>query len=80
MERPTSAVARIVPFFYGWWVVLAAAVIILVAGAGPLYVFSTLVDPLEDEFGWSRATIGAGPSIAAVMAGLAVPVAGPQPG
>jgi OFA family oxalate/formate antiporter-like MFS transporter len=76
MERPTSALARVVPFFYGWWVVLAAAIIILVAGAGPLYVFSTLVDPLEDEFGWSRATIGAGPSIAAVMAGLAVPVAG----
>jgi sugar phosphate permease len=76
MERPTSALVRVVPFFYGWWVVLTAATIILIAGAGPLYVFSTLVDPLEEEFGWSRATIGAGPSIAAVMAGLAVPLAG----
>lgn len=76
MERSTFALVRMVPFFYGWWVVLAAATIILVAGAGPLYVFSTLVDPLEEEFGWSRATIGAGPSIAAVMAGLTVPVAG----
>jgi sugar phosphate permease len=76
MERRTSALVRVVPFFYGWWVVLAAAIIIVAAGAGPLYVFSTLVDPLEEEFGWSRAAIGAGPSIAAVMAGLAVPVAG----
>jgi len=76
MERPTSALVRVVPFYYGWWVVIAAATIILIAGAGPLYVFSTLVDPLEEEFGWSRATIGAGPSIAAVMAGLAVPLAG----
>jgi len=76
MERPTSALVRVVPFYYGWWVVIAAATIILVASAGPLYLFSTLVDPLEEEFGWSRAAIGAGPSIAALMAGLTVPVAG----
>jgi OFA family oxalate/formate antiporter-like MFS transporter len=76
MERSTSAPVRIVPFFYGWWVVIAAGIIILIASAAPLYLFSTLVDPLEDEFGWSRAAIGAGPSIAAVMAGLTMPVAG----
>jgi OFA family oxalate/formate antiporter-like MFS transporter len=76
MERSTAAPVRVVPFFYGWWVVIAAGIIILIASAAPLYLFSTLVDPLEDEFGWSRAAIGAGPSIAAVMAGLTMPVAG----
>jgi len=76
MERPSSALARVVPFYYGWWVVIAAGTIILIASAGPLYLFGTLVDPLEEEFGWSRAAIGAGPSIAALMAGLTVPVAG----
>jgi len=76
MGRSTSALVRVVPFYYGWWVVIAAAIIILIASAGPLYLFSTLVDPLEEEFGWSRAAIGAGPSIAALMAGLTVPVAG----
>jgi OFA family oxalate/formate antiporter-like MFS transporter len=76
MERRTAALVRAVPFFYGWWVVIAAGTIILIASIAPLYLFSTLVDPLEDEFGWSRAAIGAGPSIAAVMAGLTMPVAG----
>ena len=76
MERPSAALVRIVPFYYGWWVVIAAGTIILIASVAPLYLFSTLVDPLEDEFGWSRAAIGAGPSIAAVMAGLTMPVAG----
>jgi len=76
MERPTSALVRVVPFYYGWWVVIAAATIILVASEAPIYCFSALVDPLEEEFGWSRAAIGAGPSIAALMAGLAMPVAG----
>jgi len=76
MERPSAALVRIVPFYYGWWVVIAAGTIILIAGESPIYLFSTLVDPLEEEFGWSRAAISAGPSIAAVMAGLATPVAG----
>ena len=76
MERRTAALVRAVPFFYGWWVVIAAGTIILIASVAPLYLFSTLIDPLEDEFGWSRAAIGAGPSIAAVMAGLTMPVAG----
>jgi OFA family oxalate/formate antiporter-like MFS transporter len=76
MERSSAAPVRVVPFFYGWWVVIAAATIILIASIAPLYLFSTLVDPLEEEFGWSRAAIGAGPSIAAVMAGLTLPVAG----
>jgi len=76
MERSSAAPVRAVPFFYGWWVVIAAAAIILIASAAPLYLFSTLIDPLEEEFGWSRAAIGAGPSIAAVMAGLTMPVAG----
>ena len=76
MERSSSALVRVVPFYYGWWVTIAAFFIILVASSSPLYVFSALIDPLEEEFGWSRAAIGAGPSIAAVMVGLTTPVAG----
>ena len=76
MERSTSALIRMVPFYYGWWVAIAAAIIIMVASASPLYVFSALIEPLEDEFGWSRAAIGAGPSIGAVMWGITTPIAG----
>jgi sugar phosphate permease len=76
MKRPGSALARVLPFYYGWWVVMAVAAITLIASEAPIYCFSALVDPLEEEFGWSRAAIGAGPSIAALIAGLAMPVAG----
>ena len=76
MERSSSALARVVPFYYGWWVVIAVATITLIASEAPIYCFSALVDPLEEEFGWSRAAIGAGPSIASLVAGLTMPVAG----
>jgi sugar phosphate permease len=76
MERSTSALIRMVPFYYGWWVAIAAAMIIMVASASPLYVFSALIEPLEDEFGWSRAAIGTGPSIGAMMFGITTPIAG----
>jgi sugar phosphate permease len=76
MERSSASLVRAVPFFYGWWVAIAAAIIIMVASASPLYVFSALIEPLEDDFGWSRAAIGAGPSIGALMFGLTTPIAG----
>ena len=76
MEQSGGTLVRAMPFFYGWWVAIAAAIIILVAAASPLYIFSALIEPLEDEFGWSRAAIGAGPSIGAVMFGLTTPIAG----
>jgi len=76
MQRRPTALARALPFFYGWWVVIAAFIIILIAGSAPLYLFSVLVERLEEEFGWSRATIGAGPSLGAVVGGLTLPLAG----
>jgi len=76
MDRSSAALVRLVPFYYGWWVAVATALIILVASASPLYIFSALIEPLEDEFGWSRVAIGAGPSIGALMFGLTTPIAG----
>jgi sugar phosphate permease len=76
MERPTSALVRAVPFFYGWWVVIATAAIVFLTAGTYLYGFSTLVDPLEEEFGWSRALIGGAFSVALLAEGLTAPVAG----
>jgi len=76
MQRPTSAVVRVAPFFYGWWVVIAVAVIVFLTTGTFFYGFSTLVDPFEEEFGWSRALIGGAFSIALVTEGLTAPVAG----
>ena len=76
MERPTSALVRVVPFFYGWWVVISTGAIIFVATGAYFYGFSTLVDPFEEEFGWSRALIGGAFSAAVAAEGLASPVVG----
>jgi len=76
MERPTSALVRVVPFFYGWWVVIATAAIVFLTAGTYFYGFSTLVDPFEDEFGWSRALIGGAFSVALFAEGLTAPIAG----
>jgi sugar phosphate permease len=76
MQRPTSALVRVVPFFYGWWVCVACASIVLFSGGTFFYSFSALVDPLENEFGWKRALIAAGFSVRTWVGGMSAPVAG----
>jgi MFS family permease len=76
MQRSTSALVGAVPFFYGWWVVFAVAAIVFLTTGTFFYGFSTLVDPFEEEFGWSRALIGGAFSVALVAEGLTAPVAG----
>jgi MFS family permease len=76
MQRLTSAPVSALPFFYGWWVVIATAAIVLLTTGTFFYGFSTLVDPFEDEFGWSRGLIGGAFSVALVASGVSAPVAG----
>ncbi|MGQ9572301.1 MAG: MFS transporter [Dehalococcoidia bacterium] len=64
------------PFFYGWWIVIASAAIVFLTVGTFFYGFSTLVGPLEDEFGWSRALIGGGFSLALVAEGVSAPAVG----
>lgn len=45
------------PFFYGWVILPSAALAIFVSGPGQTYSVSQFVDPLIDEFGWSRTTV-----------------------
>ena len=45
------------PFFYGWIILPSAALAIFVSGPGQTFSVSLFVDPLIDEFGWSRTTI-----------------------
>ncbi len=53
----------------------AVAFITLIGAAGFRAVPSVLIDPLHDEFGWSRATIAAAVSINLVLFGLFSPFA-----
>ena len=57
------------------WVVFAAAFITLLGAAGFRSTPSVLIDPLRDEFGWSRGTIGTAVSINVLLFGLMGPFA-----
>lgn len=62
--------------FYGWRVTGGSFVILLVSVGVGLYVPPVFLVPLEEQFGWSRAAITTGGSIAALTSGLASPLVG----
>ena len=62
--------------FHYAWVVAAVTWITLLAAAGFRSTPSTLIVPLEHEFGWSRATISLAVSINLLLFGLFAPFAG----
>ena len=73
MMRITMPKANI---FYGWRIVAASFVLLfLFAGAG-FYSFSIFIKPLEDDFGWPRASIALTMSIYFMVGGCAGPVIG----
>jgi sugar phosphate permease len=62
--------------YYGWWL-LAGAVVAMAIGSGVSFWSLTLyVEPLEEEFGWSRAQVTGAVSVGVGAAGLFGPVVG----
>ncbi len=59
---------------YGW-VVAGVSFLTLITAAGFRSTAGVLIVPLQDEFGWSRATISAAVSINLVLYGLGGPFA-----
>jgi MFS family permease len=57
------------------WLVAAVALVTLVTSAGMRATTGVLIVPLQDEFGWSRATIGFAVAINLVVYGLGGPFA-----
>ncbi len=57
------------------WIVAAAAFVVLLGAAGVRSTPSILIDPLRDEFGWSRATVGFAVSINVLLFGFIGPFA-----
>lgn len=68
---PTGSGPRI---HRAWWVA-AVAFVALIGAAGFRAAPSVLIEPLHDEFGWSRGTISAAVSINLVLYGLTSPFA-----
>lgn len=57
------------------WIVFAAAFLTLLGAAGFRSAPSVLIDPLRDEFGWSRGTVGLAVSINVLLFGFIGPFA-----
>lgn len=63
------------PRLHRAWFVAAAAFVALLAAAGFRAAPGVLIDPLHNEFGWSRATIASAVSVNLVLYGLFSPFA-----
>jgi sugar phosphate permease len=74
VARQAAPVSRAQTIHYAW-VVFAVTFLALIAAAGVRSVPSILIVPLENEFGWSRATISVAVSINLLMYGLIGPFA-----
>jgi predicted MFS family arabinose efflux permease len=57
------------------WIVFGAAFVVLLGAAGQRSAPSVLIDPLREEFGWSRATVGFAVSINVLLYGFIGPFA-----
>jgi MFS family permease len=60
---------------YGW-IVVAVAFLLLLASAGVRSAPGVLIEPLEDDFGWSRGEISWALALSLVSLGLAGPASG----
>jgi len=60
-----------------WWIVFGATLSMLVA-QGPviLYTLGLFIKPLNQEFGWDRASISAAGGVAAIFSALTIPFVG----
>ena len=61
--------------FYGW-VVVGVVFLALLVSAGTRAAPTVLVNPLEDEFGWTRAAISGAVSLGLLLYGAVGPIAG----
>ena len=62
--------------YFGWWL-LAASVGAMALGSGTsFWAFGFYVRPLEREFGWTRAEVSLGFSVALLVSGLSGPLIG----
>jgi sugar phosphate permease len=76
-RSPSDAIARKLDrrgVHYGW-VIAAVAFLTLITAAGFRSTVGVLIVPLQEEFGWSRATISAAVAINLILYGLGGPFA-----
>ncbi len=62
--------------YYGWWLILGSMVAVGILSGIAIWSFTLFVEPLEVEFGWSRAQVVLGASLAALTGGVSSPFVG----
>jgi MFS family permease len=62
--------------FYGWFAITGAMLIIFVVGGSFAYSYGVFLPVICEEFGWSRASVGAGMSLGFLAFGLPSPLFG----
>ena len=62
--------------FYGWWVLAAGFVSVALVNGVAFWSMGLFIEPLEDEFGWTRTQVSLGFSLSLGVSGLAAPMAG----
>lgn len=61
--------------FYGWFVVMGCSLVAL-GTAGTQFSFGVFLQPMTEEFGWSRSTLSLAFGITFMLSGLMRPLAG----
>ncbi|MDA0815411.1 MAG: MFS transporter [Chloroflexi bacterium] len=68
---------RLFPDVYEGWIVTGAfAFVIVLMGATFFYGFGTIFNPVEEEFGWSKAAVAFGFSLRSEVQGIGAPAIG----
>ena len=62
--------------YFGWWLVATGIVLMAVTSGTSFWAFGLYIQPVEDEFGWSRATVSFGISLSLLVSGLTAPLVG----
>jgi MFS family permease len=73
--RPSGASRAAGPRVHRAWFVAAVALVALIGAAGFRATPGALITPLQDEYGWSRATISLAVSVNLLLYGLTAPFA-----
>ena len=67
---------RLRQVYYGWWL-LAGSIAAMALGSGvSFWAFGLYIEPLEEQFGWSRGEVSGGLSLALLTGGLSGPLIG----
>ena len=56
IPQPSTPLTRL-PFFYGWVILGVASAVAFSSGPGQTYAVSVFLDPIIDDFGWSRTLV-----------------------